>query len=485
MPAVELRIAPGLPEPLRAAFEDLREELHIPTEYSAQVLAEVDAAVAGGHDESLGHVDLTDIAFVTIDPPDSMDLDQAMHIARVEGGGYLVHYAIADVAAWVTPGGAVDADTHQRGQTFYAPHTRYGLHAPALSEQAASLLADGVARPAQVWKMQLDQSGEIVDATVIRGMVASRAKLNYADVQAQIDAGTADEVMMLLKEVGELRGQVEVDRGGVSLNLPDQEVEVGEDGSWELTYRQHLPDEDWNAQISLMTGFSAARIMLDAGVGILRTLPPASQPTIKVLRKVAASLQLGWPADMDYGDFVRSLDPTQPTGQAMMMACVRLFRGAGYTVITPGLSHDETVHGALAAQYAHVTAPLRRLVDRYVGEICVALCAGEEVPEWVLSALGELPDTMRESDRRAKAFERGITDMVEALILQDRVGEQFEGVIVSVDERDRDRDEGVISLTDPAVEAPVKGRGVALGERVTVTLRRADVAAGKVSFVTR
>lgn len=482
MPAVEFRIAPALPEPLKAAFEALREELQVPTGYPDEVLAEVDQVVARGYDTSLGHVDLTDIEFVTIDPPDSMDLDQAMNIVR-SGDGYVVHYAIADVAAWVSAGGAIDHETHRRGQTFYAPHTRYGLHPPALSEQAASLLADGVARPAQVWKMTLDGAGEITEATVIRALVTSRAKLDYAQVQTDIDRGTAGETLMLLKEVGQLRRAVEVARGGVSLNLPDQEVDVAEDGSWELTYRDSLPDEEWNAQISLMTGFSAAKIMMDAGVGILRTLPPADKRTINLLRKVAQSLRLPWPAGRNYGDFVRSLDTTQPSGLAMMMACVRLFRGAGYTVIRPGMGHDETVHGALAAQYAHVTAPLRRLVDRYVGEICVAVCAGDPVPEWVLEALPALPDTMRESDRRAKAFERGINNMVEALVLQHRVGEQFEGVVTSIDERDKN--EGVISLTNPAVEAPVKGAGVALGEQVTVILKRASVADGKVLFVTR
>ena len=482
MPSVEFHIAPELPEPLRAAFDGLRDELDVPSDYPAEVLGEVDQVVARGYDTSLGHADLTDIGFVTIDPPDSMDLDQAMHIAR-SGDGYLVHYAIADVAAWVRAGGAVDLEAQRRGQTFYAPHTRYGLHPPRLSEQAASLLADGVARPAQVWKMRLDASGEITDATVVRALVRSRAKLDYASVQADIDAGTASETLMMLKQVGQLRRAVEVARGGVSLNLPDQQVDVAEDGSWELGYRESLPDEDWNAQISLMTGFSAAKIMLDAGVGILRTLPPAEARTIALLRKVARSLHLPWLEDESYGDFVRSLDPTQPAGQAMMMACVRLFRGAGYTVIEPALSPDETVHGALAAQYAHVTAPLRRLVDRYVGEICVAICAGDPVPDWVLEALPGLPEAMRESDRRAKAFERGINNMVEALVLQHRVGEQFEGVVVSVDERNKN--EGIVSLTNPAVEAPVTGRGVVLGERIAVTLKNASVEDGKVLFVTR
>ena len=89
MPAVEFHIAPELPEPLRAAFDGLREELDVPADYPAGVIAEVDQVVARGYDTSLGHVDLTDIGFVTIDPPDSMDLDQAMHIAR-SGDGYVV-----------------------------------------------------------------------------------------------------------------------------------------------------------------------------------------------------------------------------------------------------------------------------------------------------------------------------------------------------------------------------------------------------------
>lgn len=481
MPARHFRVEEKLPEPIREGFVALRESLDIPEDFPAEVLAEADQRVAEGFDTSLGHRDLTDIPFVTIDPPGSMDLDQAMHITR-QGDGYLVHYAIADVAAWVRPGGVVDQEAHRRGQTYYAPHERKGLHPPAISEAAASLLDDGVARPAQVWTMTLDTDGEMTEAKVERAMVRSTARLDYASVQADIDAGTAPETLMLLKQVGGLRHFIEVSRGGVSLRLPDQEVDVDGD-TWALSYRAGLPDEDWNAQISLMTGFSAARIMLDAGVGILRTLPPPDQGTIKALRRVANTLRLPWPKSVEYAGFVQSLDPRRPQDQAMMMACVRLFRGAGYTVIEPGLKPEQTVHGALAAQYAHVTAPLRRLVDRYVGEICIALCAGQPVPQWVLDALPELPATMAESDRRAKAFERGTTDLVEALVLQHRVGESFTGVVVSVNEKRPD--EGVISLTDPAVEGPVVGRGVELGDEVTAQLESVDLRAGKVKFIAR
>lgn len=478
MPALRTITDQGFPAPIVAGWQRLKESLDLPEQFPADVEAEVDQVLADGFDASLGHVDRSALEFVTIDPPTSMDLDQAMLIER-DGQGHRVWYAIADVAAWVRPGGAIDQEAHRRGQTYYAPNSRTPLHPPRLSEGAASLLPDGVARPAMVWRFDLDERGHVTSSSVERALVSSRAKLNYADVQGEIDAGTAHPSMALLKEVGELRQQVEVERGGVSLNLPDQEVDVDGD-QWRLSYRVPLPDEGWNAQISLMTGFAAAELMLGAGVGILRTLPPADERTIHVLRKVAQSLQLSWPQGMEYAAFVRALDPSRPADQAMMMSCVRLFRGAGYTTVEPGRRPDELVHAALAATYAHATAPLRRLVDRYVSEVCVAICGGRSVPEWALAELDALPQTMAESDRRAKAYERGINDLVEALVLQHRVGETFTGVVVQVDEKREGQ--GILSVAEPAVEGPVRGRAVELGDEVQAVLTKVDLDKGGVEF---
>ena len=89
-----------------------------------------------------------------------------------------------------------------------------------------------------------------------------------------------------------------------------------------------MPIEDWNAQISLLTGMAAAELMLGAKIGILRTLPPARQGDIDRLRHVAKGLRLTWPGSMPYAEFVRSLDPAVPGQAAMLNACTRLFRGA-------------------------------------------------------------------------------------------------------------------------------------------------------------
>ncbi len=234
--------------------------------------------------------------------------------------------------------------------------------------------------------------------------------------------------------VGQLREAKELARGGASLPLPDQEISV-EGDRWGLDFRSPLPVEGWNAQISLLTGFGAATLMLQAHVGVLRTLPPAADHDLARLRRTARALEIPWPKAMPYADFVRTLNAGVARQAAMISACTRVLRGSGYAAFNGELP-PQIMHSALAAPYAHVTAPLRRLIDRYAGEICLAICAKEPVPGWVLSELEALPEVMHESSRRANRYERAVVDLVETGLLRDRVGQSFRGVVVSVDERD-------------------------------------------------
>ena len=311
-----------------------------------------------------------------------MDLDQALYLER-DGDGYLVHYAIADVGAFVSPGDPVDLEAHRRGETLYGADSKVPLHPKVLSEGAASLLPD-VVRPALLWTIKVDATGEGTDITVQRARVRSTAKLDYEHAQKVIDDGSASESLQLLAEVGKLRLAREAGRGGVSLPLPEQEVDVSDD-TWQLEFRNLLPVEEWNAQISLLTGFGAASLMVHARIGLLRTLPPPDPRDVQRLHRTASALGIDWPAELPYPDFIRSLDPTRPHHAAMVVACTRLLRGSGYVGFDGEVPADPQ-HSALASEYAHVTAPLRRLGDRYAGEICLALCAGTEVPGWVLRA---------------------------------------------------------------------------------------------------
>ena len=463
-----LRAATPVAPTLEPGIARIRREMDLPAGFPPEVEA---AAVQAAANPRLPDEDRSDIPFVSIDPPGAMDLDQALHVAR-EGDGYVVHYAIADVAAFVSPGDPVDLEANRRGETLYGANDKIPLHPPALSEDAASLLPDQL-RPALLWTIHLDRTGEGTEVDVHRAMVRSRQRLDYEGVQQSIDAGSADPMFDVLREIGELRIQREQRRGGISLPLPDQEIRGG-DHDWRLEFRARCAIEDWNEQISLLTGMAAAHLMLEHGVGLLRTLPEPPSRAIGRLRRSARALGIEWPGSRSYPGFIRSLDPANPRHVAMLVSCTSVLRGAGYAAFE-GDPPPQPMHSALASTYTHVTAPLRRLVDRYTGELCVAICAGEPVPQWVLDALPGLPRTMAVSSQRAGRYERAVIDLAEALVLAPRVGDTFEASIVDVD--DRDANLGVAMLHALAIEAPVRAEGdgeLPLGEVVRVQLERAD-----------
>lgn len=459
---------------LRSGIARIQVEQKLETGFAPEVLAE---AARAAEAPRLPSLDRTEIPFLTIDPPSSMDLDQALHIERVATGGYVVHYAIADLGAFVDPGSPLDEEVNRRGETLYGADSSIPLHPRELSEGAASLLPDQT-RPAYLWTIRLDADGAQSDARVERALVRSRARYDYVGAQREIDAGSPVEALALLAEVGRLRIEQEIARGGVNLPMPEQVVDTT-GASWRLEFRELLPVEGWNAQLSLLTGFAAASMMVEGRVGVLRTLPPPEDHAVKKLRRTARALGIDWPAGQGYPEFIRSLDPRLPHEAAMTVAATTLLRGAAY-VDFDGTVPEQSQHAALASPYAHVTAPLRRLVDRYGAEVCVALCAGHDVSDWVLAGLRTLPDTMRKSGQRAGAYERAVLDLVEASTLRGRVGERFPGVIL---EAGRDELTGDVMVREPAVSARVTGHApLPVGEEVEVRLAEAEPSTRTVRF---
>jgi exoribonuclease R len=389
------------------------------------------------------------------------------------------------VPAFVDPSGAVAAEAFRRGQTLYAPDTKAPLHPPSLSEDAASLLPD-VDRPAFVWRFDLDDVGEVQRTELVRGLVRSRLRLDYRTVQDAADAGhpSAGDGLLgtqagLLAEVGRARIERERARGGASLPMPEQDV-VADDGRFALVVRPPLAAEEWNAQISLMTGMAAARIMLDGGVGLLRTMPPPDEERVRAFRAQSERLGVPWPPGMPYGEFVRALDAAQPAQLALIHAAAGLFRGSGYTPVSELGAEDakDGTHAAVAAPYAHVTAPLRRLVDRFALVCSYHLSRGEPVPGWAGDALAALPERMRATDQLAGDLERACLDAVEAAVLDGRVGETFDAVVVDVR---KEGARGSVQLFDPPVLSRSDGP-LELGARLRVRLVTCDPERGEVAF---
>jgi exoribonuclease R len=275
----------------------------------------------------------------------------------------------------------------------------------------------------------------------------------------------------LLREIGQLRIALARERGSVNLNAPAQTVvpDPGAPCGYALELERRSPDEDWNAEISLLAGMAAAGIMRQLRVGLLRTMGGTDRYRVEQLRAAARGLAVAWPAEQSFAAFTTALDPADPRQAALIEEARDAMGHAGY-VFFEGEPAADAKHAGVAAFYAHTTAPLRRLADRYV----LDLVAGRGDRE----ALARLPAVMAETGSRAARVERAIVDDAEVRLLEHRVGERFAAVALENDRRGT-----VIRIAQPPVRARLHADPPpAPGDRVEVTLVRADPASRSLEF---
>ena len=196
-----------------------------------------------------------------------------------------------------------------------------------LSEGAGSLLPDQV-RPALLWTIDLDAPARAPTS----GRAGAGALAGPARLRRRPDGARRRQRGRVAAAARGRSAAPAGARGGPRRGLPAPAgagVDLDAD-PWRLEFRSLLPVEHWNAQISLLTGFAAASMMVYAGVGSLRTLPPADPRDVQRLHRTARRCGIEWPAEQLYPDFIRSLDPSKPHHAAMVVACTRLLRGSGY-----------------------------------------------------------------------------------------------------------------------------------------------------------
>lgn len=473
---------------IEAAFHRVRQELGIRTGFPPEVEEAAEAAATREEWRAdPARQDLTGLPFVTIDPPGSRDLDQAVHLER-EGELLRVRYAIADVGAFVDRGSPIEEEAWRRGVTFYSPDRRDPLYPPALAQAAASLLPDGD-RPAVVFDLHLDRVGELVRGRVFPAIVRSRAQLTYRQALEHIEGEGAlfgehafAGSLSLLRDVGELRIARERQRGGVSLPILDQHVErsAAHRLGYELSYETPNVAESWNAQVSLLAGHAAAVRMGEGGVGLLRTMPPPREVDVEKLRVAARALGFRWSDETSYASFLHSVDPAHRHLQVLVWQARRLMRGAGYHAFTEPID-DLPPHSAIALPYAHCTAPLRRLADRYVLDLLVDFESGRAPDSRELATLCELPAVMEEAGRKSGRLERRILDVAEAWELRDRVGACFHALVLDSrgDDVDAQLEEVPVRARVPRASAAPAPR---LGEEMRVKLTSVALEEGKVEF---
>jgi exoribonuclease R len=446
------------------SFDDIRTEFKLPSDFPADVLAEADAIATSAIEDD--RCDLTDVPFVTIDPPGSMDLDQAMHLQAISEG-WRVQYAIADLGSVIMPGSAIDVEACKRGETMYLPDGRVPLHPPVLSEGALSLLPDQIRRAA-VWTIDVHADGTLGEVRVERATVRSVARLDYDGVQADLNAGRAHPSIEALPDLGLARRAHRIAEGAIELGIPEQAVEPVADG-WKLVWRRRVPVDGANAEVSLLTGSAAAQMMLTARVGLLRTLPEPSRHDVQHFLERAR--EHGVRGDSPAA-VIEALHGDNIGHVALMQDATSLLRGAGFEAFD-GAGPKVRSHAGIGEPYAQVTAPLRRLADRFGTEVCLALSAGETVDPNIRAALPSLPDLMAASDHRASGVDRAVTDQVEAWSVA--VGQQFRAVVMRADDT-----QATVMLHEPAVVASCEAPNLRAGTGITVEV--AEVSGRVVKF---
>ncbi len=446
--------------------------------------------MADGSFDRSRRVDLTGVHFATLDPASSTDLDQAFALS-MEDDTFILHYAIADVGVFVVPGGALETEAWKRASTLYLPDTKVPQYPAALSEGAASLLPD-LDRPAIVMTVALGVDLVPTLRTIERAVIRSRAKLAY-------ETCTPEDAHELLSAFSKRMEASDQARGAERVERPEQEIVHDPDapGQLRLVFRSLTASEQANSAMSLAANLAVGSLFAARGVGLFRDLDDPSRRDIQMLRRTARALGVQWDDAEPLRDLLRRLRPHVPADASFSIAVRRAGGGARYRFYRAdghgqmrsegksGAPHGPW-HSAMGAPYVHATAPLRRLADRYVLDLAVALASGgapayDKASGGALPSGGaldafvepliRLPPVMDAIGTRASKIDRECIDLVEAVVMVGREGAIFDGVVVE--------DSGptaVVHLLDEGVRIRLALADATPGDRVRLRLVTADPA---------
>jgi exoribonuclease R len=440
----------------------IRAQFRVPQAFPPEVLAAAEAAAARVPSE---HADRTQVPFVTLDPASSTDLDQAFAI-EAAGADLLLRYAIADVPWFVQDGDPLDIEAWKRGTTTYLPDGKASLYPKVLSEKAASLLPGGT-HPAVVLAVRIAPDGAVKLDGAERALIRSRAKFAYETAR---DADLPGHFAELARGIA----AAEERRGAARIDPPEQEVDVDAAGRFTLRLRPQLPAEQRNAALSLAANLAVADALLAAHTGLFRVMPEPDAAAEKRLRRTALAFALDWPADMPLMAFEKTLRAATPPEAAFMLAIRRAGHGASYV---PWRAGETPWHSAMAATYAHCTAPLRRLADRYVLEAVLAVANGRQPGGALAGVFERLPAAMARAEARDGQIERAVIDLAEVALLANREGEVFPAVVTDIAENG-----ARIQLAGLPVVARTSAHGVLPGAKIEVRLLAADPVQRRLEF---
>ena len=481
----------------------------IPDDFPDKVIEEADRTKPLGLS---GRTDLRDMPLITIDPSDARDHDDACYAHADDDpknpGGHVVWVAIADVAAYVRAGSALDREARKRGNSTYFPDRVVPMLPDRLSGDLCSL-HEGVPRACIAVRMQIDAQGNKIGHRFVRGLMRSVASLNYQEVQDAIDGSPNDKTGPLLDEVLKplyaAYKALDAERNRrqpLDLDLPERKIVLNDKGHVEsVAFRDRLDAHKLIEEFMILANVAAAETLIAKRVPLLFRVHEEPAPEkLEALRETAqaSGLTLAKGQVLQTRHLNALLHQAAGTDEAELinMSTLRSMAQAYYNPENFG-------HFGLALRkYAHFTSPIRRYSDLIVhrGLIKAHGWGDDGLTADEIEQLDRIATHISDTERRSMMAERDTTDRYLAAYLSERVGNEFTGRIsgiarfgafVKLDETGAD---GLVPVRSLGREffhfdreagtlmGSETGLLISIGQRVTVRLAQASPVTGGLEF---
>lgn len=411
-----------------------------------------------------GRRDLRALPFMTIDPPDARDFDDAVCVETIRGAEVRLHVAVADVSHYVREGDPYDVEAALRCFSCYLPDRAVPMLPLQLSSNICSLVPN-VDRLAMVVTMDIDERGNVTESEVCAAVIRSRARLSYeqaADMLAH-EKGPKDERARVveLREVADRLRRVRLRRGAIELNLPEVKVRLDQDDPERVRAIEHARAKPEIAraynlieELMLAANEAVARIGVRARLPLLyRVHAPPDEARVERFCAIAGLLGVdvepeALQAPKAMQTFLKRV-AKHPRSGPLHGLLLRALAQAEYATTNVG-------HFALASNgYLHFTSPIRRyadLVDHRVLKAHLRRTEGfagpEPTPSMPLRHVAQATAARAsERERQVAQAERDAKAMLCAVFMRDRIGDRFEGVVTGMSNAG-----AYVALDDPPVD---------------------------------
>jgi ribonuclease R len=413
--------------------------LEIPYRFPSSVLKEAEEAKEVG---LKGREDWRHIPLITIDPADAKDHDDAVYAEPDPKlpGGHIVYVAIADVAAYVRPGTALDREAYLRGNSVYFPDRVVPMLPERISNELGSL-KEGANKASLAVRLVIDAEGRKKSHSFHRVVFRSAAKLSYQQAQAAIDGRPDDKTGPILETILKplwaayfTMAKARDKRGPLDLDLPERKIILDAHGMVaDVRVPDRLDAHRLIEEMMIAANVAAAETLEKHHQALIYRVHDSPSPEkLAALRDFLASLDLPFSKTdaVKPADFNRTLAKARTEGKIEQVSEMVLRSQAQAEYASENYGH----FGLNLDRYAHFTSPIRRYADLIVHRALIgALDFGKDgLTEEEASKLSGIAQHISSTERRAMLAERETVDRLLALFLSEQIGAEFEGRISGV-----------------------------------------------------